>query len=322
MITLEAERQVEPAAWRALLATLGGTPFHLPEVWVGSVVPEAISHLIWWWEGEQVAAAVAITMEKRFFGLFRGERTLSLPVAPCLAPGAEALRGEVYGALIAHAREAGCRVLTVDPRWGDNVSDLPLLRDQVSERLVEFTVDLRQQLAALSRGLHKKHRKHVALAEGQELELVEDRSLEAFLRLRKMQQSSAERASERGNPYGIQDVDFYRRSWETVYRDGPGRVLFARRDGEDVAALAYLAFDRKAVTVRSGSTAQGYETGAMFLLQFELFRRLPAAGIEVLNIGGVPAEAADAGHPQHGLYNYKRYYGGRPCLSTGLKIRL
>ena len=40
------------------------------------------------------------------------------------------------------------------------------------------------------------------------------------------------------------------------------------------------------------------------------------------NIGGVPATAREAGHPQHGLYDYKRYYGGKELMHTSPKIEI
>jgi lipid II:glycine glycyltransferase (peptidoglycan interpeptide bridge formation enzyme) len=188
--------------------------------------------------------------------------------------------------------------------------------------LVEFLVDLTRGEGALLQAMHKKHRKNLRLAQESGLDVVEDATLEAFLSVREMQQSSAERSAEKGNRYGIQDERFYRESFEAIYRNGPGRVLFARKDGIAAAALAYLEFGRKAITVRSGSTPVGYETSAMYLLQFELIKRLAQRGFSELNIGGVPADAAELSHPQHGLFDYKRYYGGIPRACAGFTFNV
>ena len=197
-----------------------------------------------------------------------------------------------------------------------------MFNDFIDRALIEFIVDLEKDVDDIFKSMHKKHKKNVRKALECGLKIEYDESLDAFLELRKMQQVSSEKASEKGNRYGIQDEKFYIKTYKKVYQNGIGKVLFAKKEGEYIAALAYLAFGKKAVTVRSGSTTKGYETSAMYLLQYELIKLLKAQGFGELNIGGVPAKAADPAHPQHGLYNYKRYYGGAPCLRTGIRIKI
>lgn len=323
MLKLELHTSMDPGQWRSLVAALRGTPLHLPEVWLASAGDDQIVHLLWKNDRAQfVGAAVALISQSKVLKVFKGGRSLLLPVTPAFIPGEGCDRDLIYAALVEFARREGYRKVTVAARWGEDFSAGGCPSGAIDERLVEFTIDLRHDLESLAKALHKKHRKNIRSAEEQGLEIVEDNSLEAFMLLRGMQQSSSERAAERGNSYGIQDERAYRKMYDLVYQNGPGRVLFAKKAGEYVAALAFLAFDRKAITVRSGSTDKGYETSAMYLLQYELIRRLKEEGCQELNIGGVPAEAAEAGHPQHGLFDYKRYYGGLPCLRTGLTITL
>jgi hypothetical protein len=269
-----------------------------------------------------VAAAVGLVENKRLFRLLPGRVVLHLPTAPVLRDGSGTPRQILYAALQRTCAERGIKDIVVDSRWGESPELAGLLGVPAEHSLVEFLVDLTRGEDALLRAMHKKHRKNLRLAQEADLEVVEDATLKAFLSVREMQQSSAERSSEKGNRYAIQDERFYRESFDAIYRDGPGRVLFARKDGEVVAALAYLEFGGKAVTVRSGSTVVGYETSAMYLLQYELIRRLAQRGFSVLNIGGVPEEAADASHPQHGLYNYKRYYGSIPRACSGFTLNV
>ncbi len=311
----------DTAEWQGLIGDLNGTPFHLSEVWNVGPAPGSLRYLVWEDGGAAVAAAIGIVGKKRIFRFLPGSVVLHLPTAPVLQEGSGVLRHELYAALQISCAEKGFRDIAVDSRWGEE----PGLAGQLGVleyALVEFLVDLTRGEEALLQGMHKKHRKNLRLAQESGLEVVEDATLEAFLSVREMQQSSAERSAEKGNRYGIQDERFYRESFEAIYRNGPGRVLFARKGEESVAALAYLEFGRKAITVRSGSTSVGYETSAMYLLQFELFKRLAQRGFSELNIGGVPAEAAEPSHPQHGLYNYKRYYGGVPRACAGFTLNV
>ncbi|MHC4180920.1 MAG: hypothetical protein ACYSWU_25770 [Planctomycetota bacterium] len=60
----------------------------------------------------------------------------------------------------------------------------------------------------------------------------------------------------------------------------------------------------------------------MYLLQFELLARLREQGVEEVNIGGVPADAANPDHPQHGLYCFKRGFGGTEHTRTAVSLDL
>jgi hypothetical protein len=313
----------EPLRWRGLIADLGGTPFHLPDVWAVSFCQDTLRYLVWANDGTPVAAAVGIVEKKRMLRFLPGSVSLRLPTAPVLQHGSGVLRHELYAALRQSIAELGrYRDIVVDSRWGEEPELARQLGVPLEYPLVEFLVDLTGGEEAFSKAMHKKHRKNLRLAQASGLEVFENATLDAFLSVREMQLSSSERSAEKGNRYGIQDERFYRESFEAIYRNGPGRVLFARKDGKPIAALAYLEFGKKAITVRSGSTQVGYENSAMYLLQFELFRRLAQRGFSELNIGGVPMEAAEPSHPQHGLYDYKRYYGGIPRACAGFTLNV
>lgn len=312
----------DTAEWQGLIGRLNGTPFHLPEVWAVGTGLDGLRYLVWEDGGIPLAAAVGIVEKKRMLRFLPGNTVLHLSTAPALNESSGALRHELYHALQRTCADHGFKEITVDSRWGEESDLAGQLGVQAEYPLVEFLVDLTRGEEALLKAMHKKHRKNLRLAQEAGLDVVADSTLEAFLSVRGMQQSSAERSAEKGNRYGIQHERFYRESFEAIYRNGPGKVLFARKDGDFVAALAYLEFGEKAITVRSGSTPAGYETSAMYLLQFELFRRLASRGFTELNIGGVPAGAVEPSHPQHGLYNYKRYYGGCPRACAGFTINV
>jgi hypothetical protein len=322
MMIVAISESYDRVRWRELIGNLNGTPFHLPEVWAVGIGPDTLRYLVWEDGGALVAAALAIVEKRRVFHFLPGSSILHLPTAPVLQEGAGVPRHELYAHLRRSCAEQKFRGIAVDSRWGEAPDLAGRLEAPADYPLVEFLIDLARGEEALLQAMHKKHRKNLRLAQEAGLDVVEEATMEAFLSVRGMQQSSAERSAEKGNRYGIQDERFYRESFEAIYRNGPGRVLFARKGGQIVAALAYLEFGRKAVTVRSGSTSVGYETSAMYLLQFELIRRLAQRGFSELNIGGVPAEAAAEEHPQHGLFNYKRYYGGTPRACAGFTLNV
>jgi hypothetical protein len=320
LIEVEFHEQYARDDWRALLLSLNGTPLHLPEILQAGNQPEDLVYLLFKSGGNVVAASTGLGSRDKVLRIFMGRRQLYLPVVPATVAGIR--QADICRALIAHAEKAGYGKLEIDARWGEDFSSLPEFSGCIGRTLVEFVIDLRPEFDVILQNMHKKHRKNIREAATHNLEIVEDRSLEGFMKLRDMQQSSAERSAERGNTYFIQGERQFQAYYDAVYRDGPGSVLLARESGVPVAALAWLAFGRKTITVRSGSTPRGYETAAMYLLQFELARKLKAAGCEELNIGAVPAGAAAQNHPQHGLYEYKRNFGGIERLVTGISARL
>lgn len=322
MTSVDIVETYESGEWRDLILDLEGTPLHLPEVWTVGTDTSRLRYIVWRRKGTPVAATVAIVEEMHVLKFIKKGAALHLPVAPVSRDDSFTARQELYETLRESCAGHGYREMVVDSRWGERPEMAKCLRGTIEMPRLEFVVDLSLGEDELLRAMHKKHRKNIRLARDLGVEVADNVTQEAFLSLRHMQQSSSERSAERGNVYKIQGEEFYRESFDKIYKNGLGKVLFALKDGEIVAALAYLEFGKKSMTVRSGSTKIGYETSAMYLLQFDLFRRLASNGVLHLNIGGVPAESVEIEHPQHGLYNYKRYYGGTQCVCSGFALHM
>lgn len=321
MVKIEIAKRVDPAEWRTLISSLNGNPFHLPEIFPSNSAADDIVYVVFRKDGQVVGAAAGLCIEKKYLKLLTVSRTLYLPTTPAVMAGCGPTSADLLVELKNFLGPAGYKALEVEPRWGEDFSNSPLSA-YVDRRLLEFTVDLEKEEEELLKAMHQKHRKNIRKSQEAGLILDKCSSADEFLRLRDMQQSSSERAAERGNRYNVMDKDSYADTYGRIYSNGPGEVIFARSGDDYVAGLAYLAFGRNAITVRSGSTPEGYETSAMYFLQYELIKDMKRRGFKELNIGGVPAEALEPSHQQHGLYNYKKYYGGKPCLRTGLKITL
>jgi hypothetical protein len=234
MLTVERRNGIPQQEWRKIITGLNGTPLHLPEVMTVGGSLDDVEFFLFRDPREVVAAGFGIVSQQRYLKLFPGARQLYMPVFPAIGGGGEGLAARVCSALRNAARMAGYQQLEIDPRWGENFSDCDELKRYIGHALCEFTIDLRQDLDVIVKAMHKKHRKNFREAEGCGLDVVEDNSLEAFMKLRNMQQSSSERAAERGNSYGIQGDQFFRATYEANYRNGPGRVLYARDEGEYV----------------------------------------------------------------------------------------
>jgi lipid II:glycine glycyltransferase (peptidoglycan interpeptide bridge formation enzyme) len=170
--------------------------------------------------------------------------------------------------------------------------------------------------------MDRVHRKNIRRAERAGLEVAPEPSPEALLVLRSMQELAAERSRQKGGGFRIRSREYFMKLHTHVFSPGIGELWTARKNGEIVAALAYLGAAGRAMTVRSGSSAVGYETRAMYLLQHAVIRRVRERGFTELNLGGVPEAAAGEDHPEHGLYDFKKGFGGESRLRTGLTVDL
>jgi hypothetical protein len=319
---IELHRQFDPVEWKDIVLRLNGNPFHLPDILLLDASAEDLTYLVFKTDGCITGACVGRTVKKSFAKVLNLSQGLSLPTAPAFMNGVNVQKSDLYNSLIQFLKNAGYRRLEIDSRWGDDFRALKGIEGVRGGALIEFTINLERDIDGIYSAMHKKHRKNIKRAQENRLEIIQNNSLEGLLELRRLQQLSSERASERGNEYVVQDEKAYRKIYEGIYRSGLGNVLFAKKNNEYIAGLAYLAFGKKAVTVRSGSTEKGYDLFAMYLLKSELIKSLRERGFKELNIGGVPEEASESSHPQHGLYNFKRYYGGEAYLRTGIKIEI
>jgi lipid II:glycine glycyltransferase (peptidoglycan interpeptide bridge formation enzyme) len=197
---------------------------------------------------------------------------------------------------------------------------MPAFSSHVSEVLVEFVLDLDRAPEAIEAGMHRVHRKNVRRATRDGVTVAPDSSLEGLLTLRSMQQSSSERSAQKGGGFTVRDRSFFERLHKTVYAPGRGELLFAYRDGKTLAGLAYVTGAGRSITVRSGSTPEGYALQAMYVLQSSVIDRARERGLRALNLGGVPEAAATPDHPQRGLYEFKRGWGGHETHSEGIHM--
>jgi lipid II:glycine glycyltransferase (peptidoglycan interpeptide bridge formation enzyme) len=322
MIEIRAEKAESRDHWRALLRRLGGTPLHLPEVHYGDYAPENLRTLYFGPAGAECAAASAFLIGGGWRRWLGRRPELHLPTAPAGIAGGGAERAAVYEALCDAGRRWGCRRLWIGAGWGDCHDDLPAFRPAIRARTREFVIDLTGGAEAVTAAMHKNHRKNIRRARQRELRIVRAEGLAGLEALRILQGVAAERAAARGAGFRVRSREYFRRVAGHVYDAGLGEILLAYTEDRCVAALAYIQFGTRAATVRSGCSREGYGLYAMYGLHAELLERTRAQGVTMLNFGGVPDEATDAEHPQHGLYEFKRGFGGRELLSTALRVEL
>lgn len=305
--------------WTEYVEHCNGNALHLPQVHFLELEPRDLTQLVFERGGEIVACGVAFASARRLLGVAVGSKALHLPTVPAIRDLADTQ--EIYDALCDYARNSGFSRLVIEPRWGHCFDESPLFRGFVTKRSLDFVLDLRVDFEQILAGMHKTHRKNIRRAERTGMTIELDSSLAGLSRLREMQASASERATEKGRGFEVGRFDA-QKAHAHVYSQGIGQILFAKLDAEYVAGLAYLVGGKRVITVRSGSSARGYETRAMYLLYLDLIRRAREGGCVEVNFGAVPFSAQDSADPSYGLFEFKKGFGGTPMTRTGVDMVL
>ena len=318
MIEMDTRPHMDPQEWEGIVRACGGHPLHLPDVHEVDYAESDRMHLLFLHGSRPVGCALAYRLAA---GRFRKKpRTLLLPAPPALCAEAVADLEDVYRRILELARGLGHDELVIQPHWDTHLNTLSLLSSHVNEVVIEFVLDVSRDREAIDANVHRVHRKNVRRAERDGVTVELNRSLDGLLALRDMQQVSSARSAERGGGFSVRDRSFFERLHDRLYSRGRGELLLAIHNQKAVAGLAYLIGAGRAMTVRSGSTQEGYDLRAMYLLQSHVIDRVRERGILELNLGGVPEGAEEEGHPQHGLYDFKRGWGGTEQRSSGIRM--
>ena len=308
------------AEWSQIVTQSGGNPLHQPEVLLVDHDPGGLLFLLLKEDDIIKGCAVGVKEGAGWRRKLLGKSSLHLPTFPAITGELKVTDQEINLSLLQFCRQSGFSRLNIDGRWGRDFSKNDLFADHIVRTFVEFEMSTDQTEETMLGAMDKYHRKNIRRAERNGVSVEIDSSLDGLNRLRELQLISADRATKRGNPFGVRDPEYFSRIQKLLYQSGLGEVAFAKREGEFIAGLAYLFTKDRAITVRSGATAAGYENNATYLLQYRVLQRLREAGIKQVNLGGVPHNAIDSNHPQHGLYSFKKGFGGKPTVRTSLDL--
>jgi hypothetical protein len=249
-------------------------------------------------------------------------RGLALPSHPFLARRDPDLAAAFLGGCEAWARRLGCARLTLNSFMSGDSPLLPSTHGHVESLRMELVADLRADADTLWRNLRKDQRERVRRLGREGVVVGQGTTLEDFQDLFTVRDATRRKRWERGQALDVQDSPvFYEGLYRHLAERGAGRLFVARRQGEVVAALFFTTFNRAAYSVFSGSTDEGYRSGAQTGLYWAAVETLKAEGFVELNRGGVPASAQDEADPLHGIYQFKLRLGTTPVLCrSGSKV--
>ena len=188
-------------------------------------------------------------------------------------------------------------------------------------RRLEFEMDLVQDENTIWKTINHRRRQRIKNAIDAGVEIRELTYEEGVFHLRRLQAASFVRIEARGGPALGERDSSHGDPIKALVKSGIGRLIGGFIDGQCVTASFFTSFNGLAYHSLSGHDDRGLEVQAPSLLLWEMCKRFKSEGAARLNFGGCSIHGLEPGHPEHGVYSYKKTYGGeRIACANGEKV--
>jgi lipid II:glycine glycyltransferase (peptidoglycan interpeptide bridge formation enzyme) len=279
----------QAGTWDAGLAALNGPPPLLQSSGWGDVQAQE------GWATERLKLAGGA----RALALLRGAgpaRWAYVPRGPVPASG------QALADLAAWARGRGLARLRVEPEappaFARELAEQGFVSAPDLQPRHTLVVPLGSEEGMLA-AMKPKHRYNVRLAERRGVTV--ERGADAAEMWRQG------RGTERRQDIALLGQAQYRRRLELLEW---ARVYVARHEGEALAAIFVARFAGRAYYLYGGSIGRRLELKPTYAVQWAAMRDAAGAGCRDYDLWGMPPTADDAGHPWHGLWQFKAGFGG------------
>ncbi len=166
-------------------------------------------------------------------------------------------------------------------------------------------IDLLRDHDELLSGMHRKNRYNIRLAErkGVEVDVADSSSLDRWYELY--------RQTAKRDRIAIHSREYYARLFELpAGDDGPSlRLYLARHEGDLLAGIIVVRYRGAATYLYGASSSEKRNLMPNYALQWRAMLDARDDGCLWYDLFGVPP-SEDPSHPMHGLYRFKRGFGG------------
>ena len=324
---LTVSEHVDGERWDAALREIGGTIYH-SSVWaryIRAASPNAAPRFMTLTSEDGNTVGMALGFQERSRHRLLAPLTGHVRFESMPAVGEEdgGILTEFLRLVESYALDLGSAELTVGSYASfQGARSLAELGFDVTKR-VEFELDLGPSEDDLWNGLEYKRRKNIKKAKRSGVAIRGLPPDQAVPVLRSLQGESSKRIVARGGP----DISFHgeaeRDAANALLESGIGRVVGAEVDGQVVSAGLFTCFNGLVYHTLSGHSREALKTQAPTLLLWETILRYKQEGAARLNFGGCSIGAIEEDSPEHGVYAYKKAFGGhcRECTSGHKVLR-
>lgn len=313
VIELQVTSGAPPAGWNDHVRACRGTIFHAAEWASYSLLgtPAATPEFYSWRDERGEIAGVALgfhsVSRRRVAAPFSGHRWLD--ALPAARDGQTATVTTMIRDVERQARRARDVTLRIGSFASANSEQALAPVDFHLSRRFEFELDITADEKALWEAMDYKRRKNIKKAMRSSVAIRLLPVEEGAAHLRRLQAASFERVVARGGP-SLAPQAAGQDPMAALTSAGVGHVVGAFVDDACVSASFFTTFNGLAYHTLSGHNGKALETQAPTLLLWETILRLRAEGLERLNFGGCSIGAIDDSSPEHGVYTYKKAFGG------------
>jgi FemAB family len=325
MSRLRVESVVDPTSWNAALRACHGTVFHTSQwaEYVQAEQPRADPVFYSLLDGDGRVAAMALgfraTSSRNFGASLTGRRWLD--ALPAVRDNTAATASQLIRLIENHSRQAGDVSIQVGSFASPGSEDVIKPLGFSISRRYEFELDLTQDQETLWKAIEITRRQRIRKAMKNAVQVKELSEEEGVSHLRRLQAESFVRILARGGP-DLEGQKFVKQDPVAILaRAGLGRIAGGFVDDVCVSASFFTCFNRTAYYTLSGHDARALELQAPSLVLWEMALRFRDEGIQRLNFGGCGIDALNESSPEHGVYTYKKAFGGAVLeCASGEKI--
>jgi len=316
-VQLECEAGVGGAAWDETVRSCSGSVFH-SSAWSRYITrarsnTSAIRFRLVGDQGGTIGAALGFRTRHRnpLVAPLTSELWFDAMPAVQPVPGAAERFVEL---LESHATGAGDVEIAFGSFGYRGGSEVLRVRQYTLAERMEFELDLSPSLDELLKALEHKRRKNINKSKRAGV-AVEDLAVEGgLLQLYRLHEITWDRLEGRGiTRRGGDHATGAGAPERELLESGVGRLIGARLDGEWLTVSLFTRFADQVYHVLSGHSPKALEVQAPTQLLWESIARYRAEGARWFNFGGCAASARQPDAPEHGVFEYKRAFGGA-CL--------
>jgi hypothetical protein len=324
LVPLETDLAPAPAAWDEAVRLCGGSVFHT-SAWARYIRRERANtlpiHFRWVGErGETVGVALGFRTRSpsRLVGPLTGRLWFdTLPAVRADAGGAAAF----LDAIEAYARAAGDVELAFGSFAYRGASDLLRARHYTVHERLEFELDMTPSLDDLFGAMEAKRRRNVSKSRRAGVVVEDIPAADGLIALQRLRAMTRNRLREKGVTVPPPD-ERHAPAEGVLVESGVGRLMGARLNEQWIAVTLFTCFADQVYQMLPAHAPKALEVQAPTLLLWESLARFKAEGKRWFNLGGCGATARDPGDPEHGVYNYKRAFGGACVECAGGQVIL
>lgn len=317
--TIQVDHHTAPAHWEVTRRRLAGS-FYLSEAFARILEKQGNNPLFFSWMENQHPTGIALGFLTNQWRRWPGNviaRGFHWQTHPAVADNDQLAQTTFVRTIVATISRLG--VTSIHLHSEDAALSPSLLESDGFARQdrLEFRIRLASDPAEVLASIASRKRSYLRSAlKNSTITVKEAHDRESVRLLIDMQHASRERRRARGEDYQIATQKATDNIFSNYVQPRCARLFLSYADDQPLSGILLHVDGRTAYYTMSGCLDEGFEVSAPLITVWKAIEQLCSDGYEIMNMGGVAASSADAQDLGHGLYRFKRSFGGDEVRCT------